>query len=420
MIENETEIVQMKLRTKLLIAVGMGILLSFGFYGLDQYNRYRFASGVPFRLITHEIPIQTQWVWVYFAYFPLCFLPLVFARVRNDGDVFRRVAIGFLMQFSVAFLTFFLLPIRMIQPRFETVSLSGQVLAWLHGVDHGFNVFPSLHVANVFFLAAVVWHIKGKIWGAALTLVTLTVSVSTVLVGQHCISDAVVGMSLGVLSFKMAFSEPMRHLMSNHARRYIICHLKNLWNLWVKNNPGFWDEQYRSGHWESLKSVDQRPRYYTIQGLIGENFPDKCQMLDVGCGEGILHDFVKDRADFYEGVDCAGAAIQSCLTRLTQNGNTAFHVATFDQFNPGRKYDVIVFNEILYYMSARDAMKTMDTARSFLKDEKSMIVVSMNSNPRSPWIYRKIESAYKACQSIRVQNTHTGSFWTIKTFAGLG
>lgn len=224
----------LKGRTKILISLFMAIVLSGGFYGLDHFNRLRHAEGQLFYDISHlchNIVIKAEWVWVYFSYFPLCFLPLLFRRVREDTEIFKRVAFGFLFQFLIAFIVFLLLPIKMVQPSFEAISLNARVLAWLHDLDKGFNVFPSLHVSNIFFVASVLGRIKGWIWGTAISLITIVVSISTILVGQHCFPDVLTGMALGILSFKVAFSEPMEHLLSKNASFYISSQLKNLWNL---------------------------------------------------------------------------------------------------------------------------------------------------------------------------------------------
>lgn len=68
-----------------------------------------------------------------------------------------------------------------------------------------------------------------------------------------------------------------------------------------------WDEQYISGRWEYLSSVEQVPRYAIIGAWV-ELLAPGGSILDVGCGEGILIEWLRS-CSRYEGVDISQVAI---------------------------------------------------------------------------------------------------------------
>lgn len=195
-------------REQVLTGIYLAVLLSGGFYLLDWYNAARLASGTRFRSLGFEweqyVPVWPEWIWVYLAYFPGCATPLLLQRVRHDPDVFRRTAFGFALQYAIAF-PFFLLPVRMLQAQLLPATLSERALAWFYQIDPGFNVFPSLHVANMTYVACVVWRFGGRLAGALVWTLCGAIAVSTLFVKQHYFVDLPAGMLLGLGAHRVAF-----------------------------------------------------------------------------------------------------------------------------------------------------------------------------------------------------------------------
>jgi len=101
----------------------------------------------------------------------------------------------------------------------------------------------------------------------------------------------------------------------------------------IRVTPEQWDEQYRSGSWDRLKEFTAH--YAIIAALIRKY---KCQsILDLGCGQCILRDFIYNLRAEYFGIDIGidpPYGIKEDVGTLT----------------PMRQYDCIVFCESLYYM----------------------------------------------------------------------
>lgn len=197
-------------REQVIVAIGMAIGLTLCFYATDLYMAALAAKGrafwSPALAWDIEIPLKPAWIWVYLLYFPTCFLPLLYPEIHKHIGVFRRAAVGFLGQFMAALAFFWIAPSRMMRTPFEPSGVSEWALLAFYRLDQGFNIFPSLHVANVAFIACLTWSLRGWAAGAALWLLCLLIAASTLFVKQHYLVDLPAGAFLGVLCYYAAFS----------------------------------------------------------------------------------------------------------------------------------------------------------------------------------------------------------------------
>ena len=81
------------------------------------------------------------------------------------------------------------------------MGLTTMALRKLYEVDHGFCIFPSLHVANVFFVSLVSTHFLSKKWSVFLFFIATLIAASTVLIKQHLLVDIPSGALLGFLAY---------------------------------------------------------------------------------------------------------------------------------------------------------------------------------------------------------------------------
>lgn len=210
-------------REQVLTALCLAAGLAAGFYFIDTSAAARAAAGFPiWAPVTawdSRIPFSPAWIWPYLLYFPLCMTPLLLAPVRSDLGVFRGAARGFLLQFVAAFAVFLLAPSGVVLPTPSGGGLSEAALRLLHGVDPGFNVFPSLHVANAVFVAGLFTRFAGAGAAAGVWAAALLVTASTVLVKQHYIADLPAGAALGAAAFMHSFPRGRQQQAASAARR---------------------------------------------------------------------------------------------------------------------------------------------------------------------------------------------------------
>ena len=130
-----------------------------------------------------------------------------------------------------------------------------------------------------------------------------------------------------------------------------------------------WDRDFKKSKWSFIDKVAvERGRnslitniFYSLYG--GGSGPKLSKLLDVGCGEGVLSDFmVGPQRQQYFGIDVSSEAIKTARKRRSQAGPSSpadayfisphqFQVGTAMEYTPpaGVTFGAIVFNEMLYY-----------------------------------------------------------------------
>jgi 2-polyprenyl-3-methyl-5-hydroxy-6-metoxy-1,4-benzoquinol methylase len=112
--------------------------------------------------------------------------------------------------------------------------------------------------------------------------------------------------------------------------------------------------------------------------------PEECQVLDVGCGNGLLLPFLTACGSppaNYRGIDISSRMIQRALD--AHSGDAEYREASFDDCslddvcadNDGQRYDVVIFNGALQFF--RDPSATLAKAAALLAPgEDSRLVIS--------------------------------------------
>jgi len=139
-----------------------------------------------------------------------------------------------------------------------------------------------------------------------------------------------------------------------------------------------WDREYAAGEWSKLGKLDEMPRYALVSGYI-RTIGATASVLDVGCGEGNLSRWLFESGNRrYMGVDVSRIAILEA--RAHSSNEAQFEVADAATFDPGEQFDVIVLNEVLYYMAEPEAV--LARYESFLAPG-GVLIISMYRVPES-------------------------------------
>jgi membrane-associated phospholipid phosphatase len=155
------------------------------------------------------IPLVPEFYWIYILYYPLCFSPIALLK---DIHTFRKVALSFALQFGISFIIFILVPVRMVQAEILSTTLSARALKGLYDFDPGFNVFPSLHVANLVMIVFIFYEYS-KFWARVLLFLTILISMSTMFVKQHYFVDVLFGTFLGWFVYYIVFQKDLINLI---------------------------------------------------------------------------------------------------------------------------------------------------------------------------------------------------------------
>jgi 2-polyprenyl-3-methyl-5-hydroxy-6-metoxy-1,4-benzoquinol methylase len=165
----------------------------------------------------------------------------------------------------------------------------------------------------------------------------------------------------------------------------------------MREPRSLWEEQYRSGQWNYLDSASEIAHYMVIVGYV-QHFSPNPAILDVGCGHGRLFQLLH-RYPFksYLGVDFSADAIQRAQSLA--NGVARFERVNFEQFVPADRYDVIIFNESIYYAPRPETL--LRRYMSALTSD-GVMVVSMCQNRWQGSIWTMLESAAEIVHSSAV------------------
>ena len=99
--------------------------------------------------------------------------------------------------------------------------------------------------------------------------------------------------------------------------------------------------------WRRLEGLDEMAHYAVIAGYLVRLAPGG-SILDVGCGQGLLAQYIAPFVGRYLGID----RDEPCIKAAKESGveNAVFEVADAHSYAPASAFDAIVFNESLWYL----------------------------------------------------------------------
>ena len=176
----------------------------------------------------------------------------------------------------------------------------------------------------------------------------------------------------------------------------------------IRISDTFWEQRYTEGKWDRIRAIDELARYSLIVGYT--HFLKKAaSILDVGCGEGILCErLCKSHYSRYVGIDVSTVAIDRAC--VNSNEKSKFLVQEIEGFRTDETFDVIIFNECLYY--TEDPLKTLQYYEGFLA-RKGLFIISMHKGTETCKIWKQIDKHYSIRDAVSVSNAQ-GVCWIVK------
>jgi 2-polyprenyl-3-methyl-5-hydroxy-6-metoxy-1,4-benzoquinol methylase len=150
--------------------------------------------------------------------------------------------------------------------------------------------------------------------------------------------------------------------------------------------------------------------------LIIVGYADRLSMrpriLDVGCGDGVLRGhFAGVSFEEYVGLDISSVAVQKADAK--QFPNTTFLVADFDKTSSLGAFDIVVFNESIYY--APDPLQTFISYRALLRPRGAIIVSIHDTGLRTAAMWRRFERFHASTYSTLLSNERNQT-WDVRAF----
>jgi SAM-dependent methyltransferase len=178
--------------------------------------------------------------------------------------------------------------------------------------------------------------------------------------------------------------------------------------LILDSAPSVLDGQHSGGAWDYLDDMSEMARYAVIVGYCARTH-GASSALDLGSGKGILLDWLL-RAGIkrYVGVDYSAAAIEAAKPRCADN--VSFVAEDAARFTPGERFNVIIFNEMLYYFDRPDDI--LRRYAEFLEPDGNF-VISLWDAPESRNAWRLASAVVTTLDHVRVANAR-GVAWHIR------
>lgn len=118
----------------------------------------------------------------------------------------------------------------------------------------------------------------------------------------------------------------------------------------------YWDNRFENVYLTVLEDISEMGRHGVIAELINRVVLNG-NILDVGCGTGILSELVDLKRFQYIGIDISEVALRLAKKKRART-NVDFINASIEEFETQIKFETIVFNEVLYYLDYENIIKT--------------------------------------------------------------
>lgn len=162
-----------------------------------------------------------------------------------------------------------------------------------------------------------------------------------------------------------------------------------------------WDSQYREHEWDRLGGEREFPRYAMLAALTRRFAKAAPDVHDIGCGTGVLseHLALADGAGRYTGSDVSKEAISQAVATRGHRGTFRVADAETDAYRADDPFDVIVFNEVLYYFD--DPQLVMERTLSRLRPG-GIVLISLWKPSRHVALLRRLRRSVRCRYSVVV------------------
>lgn len=134
-----------------------------------------------------------------------------------------------------------------------------------------------------------------------------------------------------------------------------------------------WDQEFSGSKWNFIDNTSGDCVYPFL-----EKYAQNGDILDLGCGPGnTANELAANAYKSYTGVDISEAALAKAIKRTQDNGRTdknAFVNSDFMNFEPSRKFDVILFRESMYHIPYGQVLTILNKFSKHLKSTGVFVV----------------------------------------------
>jgi 2-polyprenyl-6-hydroxyphenyl methylase/3-demethylubiquinone-9 3-methyltransferase len=162
--------------------------------------------------------------------------------------------------------------------------------------------------------------------------------------------------------------------------------------------------------YDFLYDMKEIGHYMIIVGYLPYLHP-RPAILDVGCGQGRLFELLQALTNYrrYHGLDLSESAVRQAK-KSRRDDRASFETADFEVWEAARKFDVIIFNETLYFSDHPRVLLRRYT--QFLEPD-GVFIVSIHEHFGYEQIWDQIADDYQVKAGDKVQNL-LGQVWDVR------
>ena len=168
----------------------------------DDWQHYDLTSK-----FDQQVPLLPSWIFIYLG----CYIFWAFNYIlvghiyKNDRREFYRFVATDIISRLICGLFFFLMPTTNVRPEVLGDSFAESALRFLYHIDKPSNLFPSIHciVSWMCFVGIRGSKLVPKGYKAVSCVIALLVVISTQVLKQHYIVDAIAGLALVELLYAL-------------------------------------------------------------------------------------------------------------------------------------------------------------------------------------------------------------------------
>jgi SAM-dependent methyltransferase len=230
-----------------------------------------------------------------------------------------------------------------------------------------------------------------------------------------------------------ALHNPLGAAMSVKAKLYVLLAaakspalLRAVGSVWRPDQAAFrddarWEREYRADGWAWLWNA-RESLHHRVIAAFADGFDGAARILDAGCGEGVLQRAMRQVGyASYLGVDLSATAAERAQAAAGDD-RTQFRQGDANSFEPEGEFDLIVFNECLYYLS--DPRATLLRLSRHLSP-RGLIVVSMSMDSIRPGVFmlriwNDLARSFDAIEEVTMMHGNGGSVRIVKALRPRG
>lgn len=170
------------------------------------------------------------------------------------------------------------------------------------------------------------------------------------------------------------------------------------------------NEEYAKGKWALLKDLEEVARYAVISGFLVYMCKTP-SVLDVGCGEGILLDYLRACGySQYLGIDISSSALSCASSKI--DSRTNFVVADAEEFCPNGIFDCVIFNESLYYFE--NPLDTIQRYTTYLREGGIFVTSMFMKGCVTESLLKDCIARFRCIESLTIHNSR--GIWKCNLF----